>query len=80
VNLANMRGNELAPVSALSQQERACLEMLIDGHSARSIAASLGLASGDAELSVTCLMKKLGVKSRADAVRIGLVARLAGPS
>jgi DNA-binding CsgD family transcriptional regulator len=59
-------------LEALTPRERQVLERLADGYANREIAAQLGISEHTVKFHVAALYGKLGVASRAEAVRIGL--------
>jgi FixJ family two-component response regulator len=63
-------------VSTLDATELQMLLDLMRGMSAKDTAAATGIDVDTVERSRTCMMKKLGAGRAADAVRIGLYARL----
>ena len=71
------RGNT-AMVEVLTRREREVLDLLADGCSNRRIAARLGISEHTAKFHVASIYGKLGVASRAgairSAVRRGLIA------
>jgi FixJ family two-component response regulator len=64
-------------VAGLDPSERLFLHDLLEGMSVGAIAAASGKSLPDAEHTLGSLMKKLNAGTIADAVRIGLYARLA---
>jgi DNA-binding NarL/FixJ family response regulator len=65
-------GGDDPPVEPLSPRERAVLELLADGLSNKQIAARLGVTDHTAKFHVASIFGKLGVTTRAAAVRRGL--------
>ena len=69
-------GPETGP---LAPEETAILRLLAWGYSPDEIAARLGVSRGDADASRARLAEKLGVRTRAELVRVALRRDLMGP-
>jgi two-component system, LuxR family, response regulator FixJ len=63
-------------VDSLSPREREVLEGLIDGHSNKVIAHQLGLSVRTIEVHRARMMDRLGMRQLAEALRLGIMARL----
>ncbi len=59
-----------APIATLSQREREVFEAVAHGHTSQEVADRLGLSVKTVESYRARLMKKLGLKERADLVRL----------
>jgi len=63
-------------VASLTTRERELLKGILAGHSEAALAAQLGCSAIEAEHFISVLRAKLGAKTNADAVRIGIYAGL----
>jgi two-component system response regulator FixJ len=63
-------------IEALSPREREVLEGLIDGRSNKVIAHQLGLSVRTIEVHRARMMERLGLRHLAEALRLGIMARL----
>jgi DNA-binding NarL/FixJ family response regulator len=70
--LADERDQPEDAVEALTRREREVLDSLAEGHSNRAIAARLGISEHTVKFHVSTIYGKLGVASRAEAVRVGV--------
>jgi two-component system response regulator FixJ len=82
---AFVRAGEIADATrrldVLSPRERQVLEGLIDGRSNKVIAHQLGLSVRTIEVHRARMMERLGIRQLAEALRLGIMARLgSGPS
>jgi two-component system response regulator FixJ len=81
---ASVRAEEIADatrrVDTLSPREREVLEGLIDGRSNKVIAHQLGLSVRTIEVHRARMMDRLGMRQLAEALRLGIMARLASRS
>ena len=66
-------------VAGLAGFERLGLDGLVEGMSAKAIAAGSNKSLSETEQSLASLMKKLNAETIPDVVRIGLYARLGRP-
>jgi two-component system response regulator FixJ len=77
---ASVRAKEIADatrrVDALSPREREVLEALIDGQSNKVIAHQLGLSVRTVEVHRARMMERLGMRQLAEALRLGIMARM----
>ncbi len=77
---ASIRGGDIADatrrVESLSPRERDVLERLIDGRSNKVIAHELGLSVRTIEVHRARMMERLGVRQLAQALRLGIMAKL----
>jgi two-component system, chemotaxis family, CheB/CheR fusion protein len=62
-------------VTGLTLRERQILDLILDGHSNKSIAADLGISQRTVEVHRAAIMKKIGTKNFAALVRTALCAR-----
>jgi two-component system CheB/CheR fusion protein len=62
-------------VTGLTLRERQTLDLILDGHSNKSIAADLGISQRTVEVHRAAIMKKIGTKNFAALVRTALCAR-----
>lgn len=69
-----------ARVSRLTPRERQVLDAVIDGRPNKLIAHDLGLEVRTIEAHRARLMRRLGVRTMVEAVRLGTLARLVSPS
>jgi len=60
------------PVTKLTLRQREILRLLVDGHSAKVIAARLDISARTVEFHKYSMMETLGVSSSADLIRIAL--------
>jgi DNA-binding NarL/FixJ family response regulator len=67
---ASAAGPERAPTGALSDEELAVTKLLAHGRSKGEIAESLGLSSAEVDARRAAAMEKLGLRSRAELVRV----------
>ena len=65
-------GASLDPVSKLTLRQREILRLLVDGNSAKQIAASLGISPRTVEFHKYSMMETLGVKTTAELIRVAL--------
>ena len=65
-------------LAALTAREREVLQALVTGKSNKMIARDLGLSPRTVEAHRAALMDRLGVRSLAEAIRLALMAGLAG--
>jgi DNA-binding NarL/FixJ family response regulator len=72
-------GASSTAVSSLTRRERAVLEVLCTGASYREAGRWLGLAEGTIQTHVKNIYEKLGVCSKAEAVRVACEAGVAAP-
>jgi two-component system response regulator FixJ len=76
------RANEVAAatslVGTLSPRERQVLEALVAGHSNKVIAFDLGISVRTVEVHRSRMMDRLGVRQFAEAIRLAVLAKLAG--
>jgi DNA-binding NarL/FixJ family response regulator len=63
----------------LTQRERQVLDLLCSGASYREVARVLGIAEGTVQTYVKSLYEKLGVSSKAEAVRVAYESALVSP-
>ncbi|MGY8676586.1 response regulator [Bradyrhizobium sp. UFLA05-153] len=74
------RNDEIADaarrIAGLSPRERDVLDGLIDGHSNKVIAYNLGLSVRTVEVHRARMMDRLGMRQLAEALRLGIMARL----
>ena len=70
----------VALVRTLSTREREVLDALIAGHPNKVIAYDLGISVRTVEVHRARMMDRLGVNQFAEAVRLGVLAQLAGRS
>jgi two-component system, LuxR family, response regulator FixJ len=78
---AHPKGREaVARVAALSPREREVLGLAMEGKPNKVIARELGLSPRTVEVHRMRLMDRLGVESLAEAVRLAVLAELAGGS
>ena len=63
-------------IECLSGRERQVLQLITNGYSNKAVALDLGISPRTVEIHRSNVMKKLGVGSTADAVRIGVCAGL----
>lgn len=77
---ASVRAEEIADatrrIDTLSPREREVLEGLIDGRSNKVIAHQLGLSVRTIEVHRARMMERLGMRQLAEALRLGIMARL----
>lgn len=66
----------LAPIDALSERERQVLQQVARGYTSQQIADEVGLSVKTVESYRARLMKKLGLKERADLVRLAVESGL----
>ena len=66
-------------VASLTETERSILGELVAGASPKSIAASCSVTREEVVHATTVLFEKLRVRTTAEAVRIGIYARLQEP-
>jgi predicted ATPase/DNA-binding CsgD family transcriptional regulator len=67
------------PAADLTPRERAVLELLVEGHTNREIAATLFISPSTAGVHVSNILRKLGAKRRVDAAAIAHKAGLLSP-
>jgi DNA-binding NarL/FixJ family response regulator len=67
------------PSSTLTGREREVLQLLVEGHSNKEVAASLGIGVKTAEAHRANLMKKLGVHSMSELVRYAIRNKIVDP-
>jgi two-component system response regulator FixJ len=76
----SVRAEEIADaarrVDTLSPREREVLEGLVDGRSNKVIAHQLGLSVRTIEVHRARMMERLGMRQLAEALRLGIMARL----
>ena len=73
--LQSMRSGEAAdedPVRKLTLRQREILRLLVDGHSAKSIAARLDISPRTVEFHKYAMMEALGISSTAELIRFAL--------
>lgn len=63
-------------IRTLSQQELEFLRGIVAGEAQRAIASRLNISEAEAGAIMQSLMRKLGAKVTADAVRVGIYAGL----
>jgi DNA-binding CsgD family transcriptional regulator len=63
----------------LTQREKQVLDLLCSGASYREVARVLGIAEGTVQTYVKSLYEKLGVSSKAEAVRVAYESALVSP-
>lgn len=68
-----------APIESLSEREREILIEVAKGHTSADIAQRLGLSAKTVETYRARMMQKLGLRSRADIVRLAMECGLLGP-
>lgn len=80
---ASARAEEIADatrrVDTLSPRERELLEALINGQSNKVIAHQLGLSVRTIEVHRARMMERLGMRKLAEALRLGIMARMGSP-
>ena len=64
------------PVSKLTLRQRESLRLLVDGHSAKVIAARLDLSPRTVEFHKYSMMETLGISSNAELIRFALESRV----
>ncbi len=69
-----------ARIASLTGRERQVLDAIIDGHANKAIAHDLGLDVRTIETHRGRLMRRLGVRTMVEAVRLGTLARIATPA
>jgi two-component system response regulator FixJ len=67
-----------ALIETLSPRERQVLDALVAGHANKTIAFDLGISVRTVEVHRARMMDRLGVRQLAEAVRLAVLARLAG--
>jgi DNA-binding NarL/FixJ family response regulator len=67
------------PSSTLTGREREVLQLLVEGHSNKEVASSLGIGVKTAEAHRANLMKKLGVHSMSELVRYAIRNKIVEP-
>jgi FixJ family two-component response regulator len=72
MNIDDDREHAARAVASLTDQEKRVLDGLVSGRSIASIAAFLSISTPEAAAAREVLMKKLGARTTADAVRIGI--------
>jgi DNA-binding CsgD family transcriptional regulator len=74
-HLTAVRGAEFSSVAtrALTPRERAVLQLTGEGLSAASIGLRLGMSTRTAQKHAEHIYRKLGVRSKADALRVGTI-------
>jgi two-component system response regulator FixJ len=81
---ASDRSDEIAEavrrVAALSPRERDVLNGLIEGRPNKTIAYQLGLSVRTVEVHRARMMERLGMHQLAEALRLGILARLGAPA
>jgi DNA-binding NarL/FixJ family response regulator len=65
-------GADMDPVHRLTLRQREILRLLVDGHSAKTIAAQLGISPRTVEFHKYAMMTSLGVSSNAELIRFAL--------
>jgi len=65
-------GSNIDPVRKLTLRQREILRLLVDGHSAKAIAARLDISPRTVEFHKYAMMETLDVKTSADLIRIAL--------
>lgn len=65
-------GVDRDPVHRLTLRQREILRLLVDGHSAKAIAARLGISPRTVEFHKYAMMETLGVSSSAELIRFAL--------
>jgi DNA-binding NarL/FixJ family response regulator len=65
-------GAEPDPVRKLTLRQREILRLLVDGHSAKQIAARLGISPRTVEFHKYSMMEALSVKTTAELIRVAL--------
>ncbi len=74
------RANEtISPASRLTAREREVVQLLAEGRSNKSVSARLGISIKTAETHRAVAMKKLGIKSVAELVRVAIRNRIIEP-
>ncbi len=76
---ADVRADTPTPISTLSQREREVFQAVAEGHTSQEIADRVGLSVKTIESYRSRLMQKLGLKSRADVVRLAIECGLLHP-
>uniref|UniRef100_UPI00140C8AB5 LuxR C-terminal-related transcriptional regulator n=1 Tax=Altererythrobacter segetis TaxID=1104773 RepID=UPI00140C8AB5 len=76
MSLDSHQRDPLSLIAALTATERQILSALVQGRSIKSIAMMLSLPLDETESARDVLMEKLSARTVADAVRIGLLARI----
>ena len=73
-----MRSGEASddPVSKLTLRQREILRLLVDGHSAKVIAARLDISPRTVEFHKYSMMETLGISSNAELIRFALESRV----
>jgi two-component system response regulator FixJ len=66
-------------LATLSPREREVLEALIAGRPNKLIAHQLGISVRTVEVHRARMMERLGLRQFAEAIRLGVMARLGGP-
>ncbi|MEZ6233505.1 MAG: response regulator transcription factor [Phycisphaerales bacterium] len=66
------REGGVAPIDSLSQREREVFEAVARGHTSQAVADRLGLSVKTIESYRARVMQKLGLRSRADVVRLAI--------
>ena len=76
--LEAMRSGEASddPVSKLTLRQREILRLLVDGHSAKVIAARLDISPRTVEFHKYSMMETLGISSNAELIRFALESRV----
>jgi DNA-binding CsgD family transcriptional regulator len=77
---SNEIAEAVASVNRLSPRGRQILEALTSGHANKVIAHNLGISERTVEVHRARMMKHLGVHHPSEAIRLALLARLAGRS
>ena len=73
-----MRSGEVSddPASKLTLRQREILRLLVDGHSAKVIAARLDISPRTVEFHKYSMMETLGISSNAELIRFALESRV----
>lgn len=76
---AEFRSEAMRLVESLEPTEAKVLACLLNGKSRRDTASCFGMTLDEVEHSFAIMVRKLGAKCTADAVRIGIYAGLGEP-
>jgi two-component system CheB/CheR fusion protein len=63
-----------ARLATLTPRQREIMDLVLAGHPSKNIAADLAISQRTAENHRAAIMKKMGVRSLAALVRVGIVA------
>jgi two-component system, LuxR family, response regulator FixJ len=69
-------GDAVRRIAALSPREREVLDQLVSGRPNKLIASHLGISVRTVEVHRARMMERLGVRQLAEAIRVGVLARL----